>query len=109
MWKLYYEDTTFSHEDGDPVDAPTFGVLVIAQPDFEVGRMLLSRFDWYWWDGEWYGSDWIGMVDAFMHREARALKAGRSVPNTVYQEVFQKAWDDPDLPVKSAWRGWEHA
>lgn len=105
MWKIYYETSAFSSEDGDPEAAPTIGVLVIAQPDPDVGRILTCKFDWYYAIGdEWFGSDWFGMIDGFMHRGARALKAGRTVSNRVFRQVYQQARHDPFLPVKSGWR-----
>lgn len=105
MWIIYYDDdTTFDSSMGEPEEAPTTGIIVIAQPDPDVGRHLIQRFDWYWWLEEWYGGDWFGMVDAFMHRRGRALKAGRTISNPRFQTIMKRAAEDSRLPVKSAWR-----
>lgn len=63
-WRVYYEDMTFSDEEGTANEAPAWGVLVIAQVDPDVGRFLQHGADYYWYDGaRWYGGDLPGVYD----------------------------------------------
>lgn len=105
-WRIYYDDgTTFSSYQGTPEAAPSLGIIAIVQPDPEVGRHIVCKFDFYYYrQFQWWGADLIGMVDQFLHCGARALKAGRTVSNQQFRDIYESAKDDPDFPNKSAWR-----
>lgn len=106
-WRIYYDDgSTFDSTMGTPVEAPGLGVQAIVQPDERVGRVLLTRFDWYYWRvdlGEWWASDLFGLLDQLTSdRDGRvqAVKAGRNA--VAYDDILKRAMDDPDFPPKSA-------
>lgn len=100
MWKIYYDKGTFDSTQGDPEDAPTHGVLVIAFYDHGE-RRLVKGWDWYYFkDGQWWGSEIHGVVDQFMTypRDVRALKQGRTVMDRPYQQAIDDAIND--LPLQ---------
>lgn len=109
-WKIFYSDeSTFSSEEGSPLEAPSFGILVIVQSDSgevdSVGREVLNRWDWYFYEptrGEWWGCDLQGLLDRLLHNlPTVAVKQGRSVHNSLYKKVVNKATKDPDFPIRS--------
>lgn len=106
-WRIYYDDgSTFDAAMGTPEAAPGLGVQVIVQPDERVGRVLLTRFDWYYWRrdlGVWWASDLFGLLDQLTNDRAgnvAAVKAGRNA--APYDEILARAIADPDFPPKSA-------
>lgn len=106
-WRIYYGDgTTFDSSMGTPQQAPGLDVQVIVQPDERVGRVLLTRFDWYYFRtdlGEWWASDYFGLLDQLTSDRdgvVVAVKAGRNA--RAYDEILQRALHDPDFPTKSA-------
>ena len=105
-WRIYYADgTTFDSSEGTPYDAPSRGVICIVQPDIDVGRHLVHRFDFYWWhDGEWYGGEIFGLFDYLASDGHKTVKFGRTISNHQYTDIIQRAGNDPDFPRKSAWR-----
>ena len=105
-WRIYYGDgTTFDSDDGATTEAPATNVQAIVQPDPDVGRHIINRFDWYFFDeesGEWFGVDWFGLIDWMMR--TGLVKAGRTIGNREYREILQRASDDPGFERKSGWR-----
>lgn len=112
-WRIYYDNgTTFDSSQGMPEDAPAFGVQCIVFPDKDHGRTILQRFDWYYWkrdENEWWAGDLFGVLDLFMHqpKNVTALKAGRNVSNTTFQDILHKAVHDPDFDPKTGTRNGE--
>lgn len=120
-WKVHYGDgSSFSNRDGDPSTSPGLNVQVIAQPNQEVGRELLCRKDYYWFEsGSWYGGDisglWqylriarvdftINIFELFEQLKSSGLvKFGTTIPNDRFQEVYHLARDDIGLPAKSGY------
>lgn len=103
-WRVYYDDgATFV---GAPEDAPTHGVISIVMPDPDVGRLVLTKFDYYcWWpdrDQPWDGHDIVGLIDYLGLPGLKRVLFGRSVPNEVYNRVYEAAAGDEDFPLKSA-------
>lgn len=107
QWRIYYGDgATFDSNDGPPQQAPGLDVQVITQRDPELGRKVLTRFDWYYYRfdiREWWGSDAFGLFDQLTSDRlgmVGAIKAGRNT--AAYQEILHRAITDPDFPPRSA-------
>lgn len=106
-WRIYYDDgSTFDSGQGTPQDAPALGVICIVYPDELVGRVIMHRFDWYYWvaddEQQWWGSDIHGLTDRLIHNlPTEAVKEGRSVSHRYFREIITKADKDPDFPPKS--------
>lgn len=105
-WRVYYADgSTFSSVDGNPHDAPFFGIIAVCQPCPDVGLETLHAFDWYFYMlGRWNGA--VGHDALIDHVTAyapdlEAVVVGRQVPRAQYQEIMRKALHDPDFPRKS--------
>lgn len=96
-WCIYYDDgSTFGIQDGSPLDAPKFGVIVIAQWDAaEKQRNLMQSWDFYYWHAEsglWWGIDEFGIIDRLMHAlPIEALKQGRTIGTGQYREIMTRA------------------
>lgn len=104
-WKIYLDDgSTFGDEDGTPLDAPGWGVQVIAQADPQVGRRLISQADYYIFiDGNWVGLDDVGLID-YLANILKIVKVGRQLPiRNDYRAILEQARTDPDLPAKDGW------
>lgn len=106
-WKIYYSDnTTFSNLDGEPNDAPGYGVQAVCQPEPGVGLETLHAFDYYIFaKGQWRGlCGHDGLVDHVVAYapEVEALVVGRQIPRQEYQAIMRLALHDPDFPRKSA-------
>lgn len=106
-WRIYYDDsTTFDSTQGEPHEAPGLGVQAIVQVDENVGRVILTRFDWYYYRydlREWWASDYFGMLDQLTsdtEHKVGAVRAGRNAAS--YEDIMRRAHLDPDFPVKSA-------
>lgn len=78
-WRIYYDDgRTFSNEDGELKDAPSFGVqAIVCEPDL------------------WGCGDFVGLID-YLARSG-IVKFGRLCPNEVYDLILKKAREDPDM------------
>lgn len=106
-WRIYYTDgSTFSSADGDPEDAPAFGVQVVVQWSYERGRDKLHLGDCYYYDcvaGTWYNSDKIGALLAFARypRAMRALKHGEFTTDENFKAIMARADADADFPPKA--------
>ena len=121
FWKLYYTDqTTYSSDDGDWLDAPAWGVLGVARLDEERGYGR-STNDFYvfppWAVMPWAADQW-GVLDQLIQTgvitaEDRisdlapqmlidaGIKFGRSVDAKAWMTLEAWMTDDPDLPHKS--------
>lgn len=105
-WRVYYSDfTTFDSSQGDPEDVPAYGVVCITQRDSLTGRLIMHKWDWYYYvpeDSLWWGSDTFGLLDRLCHRlPAVAVCQGRNVSNADYRLIMEMADKDKDFPVKS--------
>ena len=108
IWRIYYTDgSTFDSDDGEPEDAPCWGIAAISQKDADAGRCGVAGVDFYWWeigDQFWSGGDLTGMSDHFGHfpRDRTALKFARTMGrHTDWRELQEKIISDPDFPVLS--------
>ncbi len=109
-WKVFYGDgSTFGSDEGSPADAPATNVQAIAQvSDPAIGRRVCSRFDFYWYEGEWHGGDLFGLYDYLIRVSPSVVKFGRVLPRLAWEAIHLKAVNDPDLPPKVAWDTHEH-
>ena len=98
MWRIWYADgTTFGSVDGDPVDAPGQGVVLVSQ--FLNGDRLNvaaprveSGDDWYIYQhGRWYNTNLMGLTQACADRSVFVLKAGRWVPDEMFADCIREA------------------
>jgi len=101
-WRIWYQEGTYSDDDGPLDDAPGLGVLVIAQADPDVGRELRYGSDFYVWDGRWLGVDEHGLWDYLARPGWKKVVAGRTVSPRKMEAAYRAALADPDLPPKSA-------
>lgn len=100
MWRIYYDDgSTF---DGPLENAPGQGVIVIAQSDDEVGKEILHRKDFYYFEGRWFGCDLYGLFDYLSRPGLKKVVAGRNTTHPNYHALMDRARVDPDLPYKTA-------
>lgn len=102
LWKIFYEEGTYSSEQGAPEDAPGWGVAVIVMPHPDIGRFVLQAHDYYFWDGSgWQGKDLVGLMDRLVNQPkltTRAVKIGRFLPQEHYKAICDQARADPDFP-----------
>ena len=102
-WRIYYDDfSVFGNDFGEPEDAPAYGVLHIVFYDDSGTRLILSKFDYYYYKNQqWWGSDLTGLLDQFttFPRECRALKIGRTVSTEIWRQTHINAAHDEDFPV----------
>ena len=102
-WRIYYTDgTTFDSTQGNPDDAPAFGVQVIVQLS-DNGRLrdTLKGSDYYVYipSGFWTGMDFTGLLDRLTNRlPFSGFLVGRWDPLDEYWDILRKAEKDKDFP-----------
>ena len=102
MYRIYYADETTY--DGDPFNAPAFGVLLILEPDKESGRRFVSNGDFYIWTGErWFDVDYFGLIDYLAQPGHKKVIFGRLVSNEDWHKIYFLADNDPDFPRRTCW------
>ncbi len=106
-WRIYYADeSTFDSTMGTIYEAPSFGIICIVQPDDNVGRLIVSGYDWYYYNLEvnaWWQSDIHGLLDNLLHNfPITAVKQGRNAPDPIYRRIMETAILDPEFPPKNA-------
>ena len=103
-FRIYYDDG--SAYVGEPADAPGLGVVVIVQPDEDVGRMVMSRWDYFCLhdDGQWWVHDLTGLMDCLALPGFNRVLIGRTVSQDDWQAINAAALADPDFQPKSAER-----
>jgi len=104
-WCVYYTHGQFSDTDGLPYDAPTTGVQVIAYQQPDVGRYILAKCDFYWWDiarSQWFGGDQSGFYQHLFGKGPKMVLFGATVTNAEYEACVKLALADPGLPDKTA-------
>jgi hypothetical protein len=105
-WRIYYGDgTTFSSEDGEPVDAPGYGVQCIVQPEKNRGRSVMQGWDWYYYnaDGRWWGCNENALLLRHVFRKSSvAPSAGETISEEEFFAITTKAGSDPDFLPRSS-------
>ena len=96
-WRIYYENgETF---EGNPEDAPAFGVVDILQWDNRTEkRRHTCGGDYYLYDKQtdsWLAVDIIGLIDHLAHDGWCLVRFGRTVPNDTYWRIFDRVAKDP--------------
>jgi len=118
-WIIWYDDgSSFSSEDGEPDQAPRWGVLCVAEYSHDHGRVIWHGGDYYCYElrsvnerlGEWIRCDLVGLIDYLTQpgREKIVL-IGRAVPPAAFWAVYRKADSDPRLPPRSSMSALERA
>lgn len=105
-WVVFYENgTTFSSEDGEPSQAPSDGVVVIALKDYGVGRRLLHSADFYCWhkEREWVPHNQRGLDYYLAQDEPGIVLSGYAVPDARWQAIYAAALYDSRLWQKTGW------
>jgi hypothetical protein len=107
-YRIYYaESETY---DGEPQNAPAFGVLLILEKDAEHGRRIVSGGDYYGFivaERRWRAFDQIGMIDYLAQSGWKKVVIGRMVSNQDWQAVYRKAEADMDFPARTAYGVYE--
>jgi len=105
-WIAWYsDDSSFTSEDGEPHEAPRWGVICIAAYSGAHGRMIWHGTDYYGWrDGEWVSFDATGLVDYLANDPGpeKVVLMGRHVKPDTFHRIFNKANNDPRLPPRSS-------
>lgn len=114
-WKIYYTDsTTFSSDEGGPLDAPCKGVAVIIQEDGRCGRRILKFMDWYRWDstyGRWFECEAFDVLRTIDRTGTVIARRGEYMSEAAFEKLAITAYDDkfieavsPDTPAHPVWR-----
>jgi hypothetical protein len=97
QWTIFYDDgTTFSSEEGSPVDSPDKGVVCIA---CKTQACTVHKFDWYYWHEKhqcWWGSDIHGLLYQLRNDKTwniRAVRTGANVTYDFLQDCMQRAFE----------------
>lgn len=110
-WKIFYADnSTFSNQDGEPQDAPGWGVVAVVQEDSVVGVQVHQQNDFYCFApefGGWYALDYFGFAQYLARPGLKIVKLGDVMPTEKYVSLIASLHKDPDLPTKSARYNWE--
>ena len=92
-WKIFYADeSTYSHLDGSPFDAPSVGVEVV-----KLEERTMHGKDAYYWKDElaWVGCDIPGLWDYLMfHRGPKAVLFGRTIRDDLFWSIVAQATKD---------------
>ena len=104
-WKIYYGDgTTFDNTLGTVNEAPPTGVQVILCLSKVNGRNMYHAWDWYYYNEDgWRGADIYGLLDQLLQdKEGKitAVKQGRTIQDSIYEDILLKAINDEDFPRK---------
>ena len=102
MWRIYYDDgSTFDSTQGSPEDAPAWGFIAAVGYDEAGDRYIMHGWDHYCYDKEakqWWGMDWVGLIDRLTLNRIYAYKVGRTVTKSKWQEILTAISKDPDFP-----------
>ena len=103
-WIIYYEDgSSFTSSDGNPEDAPRLGVLLVANIDKEVGKILHHRADFYIRKmDQWLPADKFGLMDYLLEPgHYKIVLWGRITTRTIMHKVYVDAFNDTRMNQKT--------
>lgn len=104
QWRVRYSDgSTFDSTCGEPNQAPTRGFICAVGFKESGKRYITAGFEWYVFDhesGEWWGFRTLdGFVDYLAeHGGCDGFAQGRTVRDTLFEELMTAADRDPDFP-----------
>jgi hypothetical protein len=105
-WRIYYGGgSTFSSEDGAPVDAPRRNIQCIVRVDEEVGRYIERMDNFYVWCSDrenWKGVDRFGLYDYMLYEKHTVILFGRTITEKEYKAIYDRAVNDSGMLRKSA-------
>jgi len=93
-WKIWYDDETFSSEQGKAWDSPEWGTLVITQPGRERDVLWNDTYYIHWSDTDlWTAHDLIGFIDQQVHfsRYIDCVRIGRDTQTEGFKEILRIA------------------
>ena len=100
-WRIYYDGgSTFDSSQGEPDDAPAWGVLVVLQRAADRRMVdILIEANYYSHDGErWQRHDKIGLLDRLVNRVPfSGLLVGRYVSDELWIRTLRLARNDEDF------------
>lgn len=101
-WCIFYSNNSrFSHEDGDPANAPLYGVIAVVQED-QKPASVWHQSDFYWWRpdmGCWHSGDIHGFLRESAAYGATWVKQGETIHADHYAALmadavaFKRGWD----------------
>lgn len=103
MWRIYYTDgSTFDSTQGEPWDAPRYGVQVIVQDhvDPQERPYLVWQGDYYIWKGQWFPVDRFAFDMYYFVNTLSGRKvglAGEYTDNDNWVAITRRAMKDPDF------------
>ena len=102
-WKVYYGDgSTLSNEQVEAENLPGRNIVCIINRHLDVGRQIVTRHDYYWFDEVWSGGDVFGLYDYLLIPGWKKVLFGRTLRTDQYEKILSSAFLDSDFPIKSA-------
>jgi hypothetical protein len=104
-WRVYYGDGSI-YDPGSAYEAPPQDVQMIANADRDNGWSLIRCVDYYWYYediDEWNGGEIFGLFDYLLQPGPKRVLFGRNTTNVNFNQILQRALNDPDIPQKSGW------
>ena len=105
-WIVWYADgSSKTSEEAAPHEIPRWGVICIAVPSPDHGRIIWCSKDYFWWvDTTWINGDFTGLLDYLTNRPGaeKVVLIGRGLNADRYHAICKLAIEDPRLPVKTS-------
>jgi len=102
-WKVYYGDgSALSNEQVEADHLPGRNVVCVVNRHPDVGKQIVTRHDYYWFEQVWFGGDLFGLYDYLLLPGWKKVLFGRTLPTKDYEDVIKAALNDKDFPAKSA-------
>ena len=100
-WRIYYGDgTTYDETDGPAEEAPAWGTVAVVTRNSNDPREIVSvqgtGFDYFVYDknNDWWGADFIGLIDRLADRSAKVVCFGRTIEPHKYEQIIAKSVKD---------------
>lgn len=102
-WKIYYgSGLTVTNLQSPPEKVPGRNIICIVNRHSEVGKQIVTRHDYYWFDKIWTGGDIFGLFDYLLIPGWKKVLFGRTIETEEYEKIIKMALLDVDFPEKSA-------
>lgn len=99
-WRIYYTDgSTFSSDDGEPWESPSWGAALVVQPEvvgmdtlYYGNPFFLHRTDL----DQWFNVDDTGLIDQFAHfaHVIDCVRPSRWMPTVEWKELMRRAAEE---------------